>query len=175
MLLPDMKKPQAGGRELQQFYGYNAMPSAQEGEFAWTENLWGGDYPLLSTRPQRGTLTKLTNPQGLIAKDALLWVDDGTVYYNGYAVAGLELTKDGVKQIVSMGAYAVFFPDKKYLNTADLSDHGSLDAVWEAGAETEMGLIAEPTSIFMSTARFRVFFAVGTVRLPTMALISPVR
>ena len=138
MLLPDMKKPQAGGRELQQFYGYNAMPSAQEGEFAWTENLWGGDYPLLSTRPQRGTLTKLANPQGLIAKDALLWVDDGTVYYNGYAVSGLTLTKDGVKQIASMGAYAVFFPDKKYLNTADLSDCGSLDAVWEAGAETEI-------------------------------------
>ena len=138
MLLPDMKKPQAGGRELQQFYGYNAMPSAQEGEFAWTENLWGGDYPLLSTRPQRGTLTTLANPQGLIAKDALLWVDDGTVYYNGYAVSGLTLTKDGVKQIASMGAYAVFFPDKKYLNTADLSDCGSLDAVWEAGAETEI-------------------------------------
>ena len=133
-----MKKPQAGGRELQQFYGYNAMPSAQEGEFAWTENLWGGDYPLLSTRPQRGTLTTLANPQGLIAKDALLWVDDGTVYYNGYAVSGLTLTKDGVKQIASMGAYAVFFPDKKYLNTADLSDCGSLDAVWEAGAETEI-------------------------------------
>ena len=130
MILPELKRPQAGGKEFQRFYGYNAQQSAQEGEFSDMENLWSGDFPILSTRPQRGTVTALRNPQGLIARDALLYVDDGTVYYNGYAVAGLTLTRDGVKQIVSMGAYAVFFPDKKYLNTADLSDYGSLEASW---------------------------------------------
>ena len=138
MILPELKRPQAGGKEFQQFYGYNAQQSAQEGEFSDMENLWSGDFPILSTRPQRGTVTALRNPQGLIARDALLYVDDGTVYYNGYAVSGLTLTKDSVKQIVSMGAYAVFFPDGKYLNTADISDYGSLDAAWEAGTETEV-------------------------------------
>ena len=44
-----------------------------------------------------------------------------------------------------------------------------------AGAYTAMGLMEEPTGIFMSVARLRVFFAVGSFREPIMALISPVR
>ena len=43
-----------------------------------------------------------------------------------------------------------------------------------AGAYTLSGLMEEPTGIFMSVARLSVFLAVGTVRLPTIALISPV-
>ena len=44
-----------------------------------------------------------------------------------------------------------------------------------AGVYTAMGLMEEPTGIFMSTARLRVFFAVGLVRPPTMAFSSPLR
>ena len=112
------------------FRGYNHNLRIRDGEFYDMENLSSDNYPVLAPRAKRGTYAAASNPQGLIAKDALLYVDDGTVYYNGYAVSGLTLTRDGVKQIVSMGAYAVFFPDKKYLNTADLSDYGSLEAEW---------------------------------------------
>ena len=112
------------------FRGYNHNLRIRDGEFYDMKNLSSDNYPVLAPRAKRGTYAAASNPQGLIAKDGLLYVDDGTVYYNGYAVAGLTLTRDGVKQIVSMGAYAVFFPDKKYLNTADLSDYGSLEASW---------------------------------------------
>ena len=43
-----------------------------------------------------------------------------------------------------------------------------------AGAYTAIGLMDEPTGMVISTARLKVFIAVGRVRLPTMALISPV-
>ena len=138
MLLPTLKRPQAGSRDLTKFYGYNATRSASETEFRDMENLWSGDFPILSTRPRRGTVTKLANPQGMIAKDSLLYVDDGKVFYNGYEVKGFTLAPDGMKQIVSMGAYAVFFPDKQYLNTANIEDYGSLEAAWEADAEAEI-------------------------------------
>lgn len=36
------------------------------------------------------------------------------------------------KQLVSMGAYLCVFPDKKYINTADLADCGSMEARYDA-------------------------------------------
>ena len=44
-----------------------------------------------------------------------------------------------------------------------------------AGAYTEIGLMEEPTGIFMSVARFMVFRAVTSDREPTTASSSPVR
>lgn len=93
---------------------------------------------MIGTRPKRGDRGGATAPQGMTSKDALLYVDAGKVFYNGAEVTGLTLTPTGEKQIVSMGAYAVFFPDKKYLNTADITDHGGLDAAWTAEADTKI-------------------------------------
>lgn len=138
MLLPTLKRPQAGSRDIAKFLGLNRLPGAEENQFRDMENLWGGDYPLLSTRPRRGTAAALTAPQGILTKDALLYVDAGKVIYNGAEVTGLTLTPTGDKQIVSMGAYAVFFPDKKYLNTADLGDYGALEASWAASDTTKV-------------------------------------
>ena len=44
-----------------------------------------------------------------------------------------------------------------------------------AGAYTEMGLMDEPTGMFISEARLSVLRRVGCVRPPTMAFSSPVR
>ena len=130
MRLPYLQELDTARQMTDVFRGYNHNLRIRDGEFYDMKNLSSDNYPVLAPRAKRGTYAAASNPQGLIAKDALLYVDDGTVYYNGYAVAGLTLTRSGVKQIVSMGAYAVFFPDKKYLNTADLSDYGSLEASW---------------------------------------------
>lgn len=105
-------------------------------DFYETENLSTDEYPMLSSRPLRGTVARLTNPTGLISKDELLYCADGKVYFGGTEIIGLTLSGDAPTQIVSMGAYAVFFPDKKYLNTADLEDFGSLEASWSAADDT---------------------------------------
>ena len=60
-------------------------------------------------------------------KDGLFWVDGTALYVNG-AKTGLVLT-DSRKQLVSMGAYLLIFPDKKYINTQDLTDFGSMENV----------------------------------------------
>lgn len=109
------------------FAGYDHRLKIPEGSFYETENLSTRHYPLLSPREPRGLVDTLSAPGGLIARDALAWVDGGTLYYNGLAtpVSGLSA---GEKQLVGMGAYILIFPDKRYYNTADASDFGSMEA-----------------------------------------------
>jgi len=113
------------------FSGYDHNLKIAEGAWYEEKNLSSASYPLFSPRAQRGTMHRLSNPQGIISKDALAWVDGSTLYYNGLPVDGIVLStaeKDCPKQMVSMGAYLCIFPDGVYLNTQDLSDKGTLAA-----------------------------------------------
>ena len=113
------------------FAGYNHNPKIADGELYETFNLSNRYYPLLSNRQKRGLLNRtFTNLQAIIAKDALYWVDNGTLYANGYAtgLTGLQTARE--TQLVSMGAYICVFPDKKYINTQDLTDYGDMGASW---------------------------------------------
>lgn len=109
------------------FRGYDHRLKIPDGAFAEMENLSVRHYPLLSARPRRGTLRRVQNPGGLLEKDALCSVEDGTLYLN-HAPTGLTGLSQGDKQLVSMGAYVLIFPDKRYYNTEDPADFGSLEA-----------------------------------------------
>lgn len=127
--------------QTETFGGYNHNLRILSGEWYDEGNLTSSYYPLFSQREKRGTIATLTNPQGMIAKDALMYVDGATLYYNGSAVSGVTLStaSDMIpKQIVSMGAYAVIFPDKIYVNTASLTDHGSLDATFTSVTDADV-------------------------------------
>lgn len=121
------------------FPGYDCRDRRSDGAMAHTENLSTDRYPSLSVRPKRGTVRTLSAPGGLLAKAALALVDNGTLYYNGLAtpVTGLAA---GEKQLVSMGAYIVIFPDKVYFNTEDWTDYGSMEAVYESRGEVKYSL-----------------------------------
>lgn len=108
------------------FLGYNHNLKIGDGEFYDMKNLTSEYFPMLANRGKRGIVTQLTSPGGLLAKEAIAYVDNGKLYYNGSEVVGLDLT-EGQKQLVSMGAYLIIWPDKKYLNTKDLTDFGSMD------------------------------------------------
>ena len=56
-----------------------------------------------------------------------------TKRYSSTASAWTEVTFPG-KQIVSMGAYILIFPDRKYINTKKLTDFGSIEAHYTAEA-----------------------------------------
>ena len=120
------------------FAGYNHNMKIADGEFYATKNLTTQYYPMFANRPLRGLLNRsFTKLQAIIAKDALYWVDNGTLYANGYAtgLTGLQTTKE--TQLVSMGAYICVFPDKKYINTQDLTEYGDMGASWSySGAVT---------------------------------------
>ena len=108
------------------FLGYNHNLKIGDGEFYDMKNLTSDYYPMIANRAKRGIVNQLTAPGGLLAKEDIAYVDNGKLYYNGSQVVGLDLT-EGNKQLVSMGAYLIIWPDKKYLNTKNLNDFGSID------------------------------------------------
>lgn len=109
------------------FYGYRNFERIRDGEFTFTKNLTSSQFPMLAPRKPRGVVRSLTAPGGLLEKDALAFIDNGTLYYNGLATSLTGLSA-GEKQMVSMGAYLCIWPDKKYFNTADFTDFGSMEA-----------------------------------------------
>ena len=110
------------------FKGYNHNLRIGDGEFFDMKNMTSDYYPILSPRKKRGVYASPSNPQGLIAKDNLCYVDNGALYINKSKVAGFDLSPNGPKQLISMGAYIIILPDKKYINTEDYSDKGLIEA-----------------------------------------------
>lgn len=113
-----------------QFMGLDRNVRTEDGTFADMTNMSGDDFPVLSTRLPRVTKTTLTSPQGMLAKDALAYVDGANLIYNGNTVAGVTLSTLYAMQpktLLSMGAYLLIWPDKVYVNTADLSDTGYIE------------------------------------------------
>lgn len=125
MYFPKLNAPRQSRVTVNRFPGLDRRPRGQEGSFREMENLCAQGYPTLTVRYPRGIAGSVTAPGGLTAKDGLIWVDGHTLYINGSA-AGLVLS-EGKKQLVSMGAWLLIWPDKLYINTKDLTDFGSLE------------------------------------------------
>ena len=144
------------------FKGYNHNLRIGDGEFYDMTNLSSDNFPVLSPRPQRGTFvpgedaSTPENPLGMIAKDSLCYVDDDTFYINGYPIndSNMKLytecnlcplkydctnykkdSKRCEKTLISMGAYVIIMPDKKYINTENHTDHGNIEATFETTSE----------------------------------------
>lgn len=144
--LPELSESSQTTLMTSVFLGYNHNHITQDGEFFDMTNMSGRDYPLMSPRRQRGIVQTISHPAGMIAKDALAIVDGDRLMYNGYHVSGVVLSTDEdmlPKKLVSMGAYLCIWPDKIYVNTADLSDYGTMYANWESVAETTLTLCRE--------------------------------
>lgn len=107
------------------FGGYNHNIAIADGELYDMKNMSSTNYPVLSPRQKRSTY-KTCRANGIIAKDKLCYVDGTSLYVGNDRVNGLTLS-DTTKQIVSMGAYIVIFPDKAYVNTQDITDYGYLE------------------------------------------------
>lgn len=116
------------------FAGYNHNLRIGDGEFYDEENMCSDNYPLLSVRRQRGVYASPAAPQGLIAKDALCYVDGSKFVINGRAIE-MDLSTAAAKcpkSLISMGAYVIIMPDKKYINTVETSDRGSIEASYQS-------------------------------------------
>nr|DAI53659.1 MAG TPA: stabilization protein [Caudoviricetes sp.] len=129
MQLPSLDYEYSDRSVTDTFAGYNHKLKIADGEFYDTRNLTSEYYPLLAERRKRGLVKQLTAPGGLLGKEKLAYVDNGVLYYDGEATDLTGLTP-GEKQLVSMGAYICIFPDKKYYNTADANDRGSMEAYY---------------------------------------------
>lgn len=109
------------------FRGLNNTLLCGEDETYWENGISSDFFPSLGPQGIFESLRVLGDVQGVIAKDALCMVRGGKFYMNGVEATGLTLTNNGTKTLVSMGAYVVIFPDKKWVNTKDLSDFGTID------------------------------------------------
>ena len=141
MLYPIVKETKTYNLMTTEFGGYNHSLKPREGEFFDTENITTDYYPIASGRKKRGIVRRLNSPSGMTARDRLIYADGADLYYNGKKVDGLVLSTEKEKcpkKFVSMGAYLCIFPDNLYLNTADMTDFGSMEMSWEAEESTSV-------------------------------------
>lgn len=112
------------------FGGYNHNVRIEANEFYDMENLTSDVFPVLAPRKPRGLYASDVHAKGMIAKDSLCYVSGSTFVINAYPVEmGLSTEEDDCpKQLISMGAYVIIMPDKKYINTANLQDFGDIEA-----------------------------------------------
>lgn len=145
MRLPKLNRINTSRSMVDVFRGYNHNLRISEGEFYDMTNLTSDDYPVLSSRRKRGVYTldpftkkPVEEATALIAKDNLCYVSKGRLYIDGYAVqdtgsADMSLT-EGPKTLISMGAYVIIMPDKKYVNTINQGDCGKIEVEFETTA-----------------------------------------
>ena len=134
------------------FKGYNHNLRIGEGEFYEMKNLSSDNFPILSPRGKRGTYATPALPQGMVAKDSLCYIDGGDFIINKYRVPmGLTVERDEEgkiipKTLISMGAYVIIMPDKKYIKTIPTDDneasyeHGNIESTFESEASTTFSL-----------------------------------
>lgn len=126
MKYPELMELNTSREMVDVFNGYNHNLRIGDGEFYDMKNLTSDSYPVLSPRLPRGEYALPHKPLGMIAKDSLCYVDGKYFVMNEYKIdMGLS---DDPKTLVSMGAYVIIMPDKKYINTNDLNDFGNIEA-----------------------------------------------
>ena len=128
MRYPRLRELKSSRQMVDVFKGYNHNLRIGDGEFFDMKNMTSDHYPVLSPRGKRGEYASPVSPNSLIAKDALCCVDGSKFFINEKEIdMGLN---DEPKQLISMGAYVIIWPDKKYINTQDLSDFGNIEAFY---------------------------------------------
>lgn len=131
MKFPTLNETSMSRDMVDTFRGYNHNLRIGGGEFYDMTNMTSSYYPILSPRNRRGEYATPTSTKGMIAKDTLCYVNGSHFLFDEYDI-DMSLS-DTPKQLVSMGAYVIILPDKKYINTKDVSDWGSLEAEYSSG------------------------------------------
>ena len=142
MNYPTLKVLPTSRQMVDAFRGYNHNLRINSGEFFDMKNMTSDYYPVLSPRGKRGVYSKPASPQGLIAKDAICYVDGADFVMGEYRIdMGLSTdAKDCPKHLTSMGAYVIIMPDKKYINTLDTTDFGDIEASFVSATDVSFEL-----------------------------------
>ena len=123
MRAPKLNETTRSREITQEFRGYNHHLRIGENEFYNMENLTSNYYPVLSPRDKRGNVKKIGKCNGILAKNELAYVDGNVLHY-GENTMQLDESVNGERQLISMGAYIIVFPDMMYANTANWEEQG---------------------------------------------------
>ena len=140
MKYPKLRVTETSRQMVDAFKGYNHNLRIGYGEFFDMKNMTSDHYPVLSPRGKRGVYASPNSPTGMIAKDALCYVDGRYFVINKYRVD--MWLNDKPKQLISMGAYVIIMPDKKWINTID-HNWGNIDSHFDnraSGQDVEFSL-----------------------------------
>ena len=132
MRYPTLRELHTSREMVDVFKGYNHNLRIGDGEFYDMTNLSADNFPILSPRHKRGIYATPSKPQGMIAKDSLCYINGGDFIMNEYRYNLRLTTDDKPKTLISMGAYIIIMPDKKYINTADTNDYGDIEASFKS-------------------------------------------
>jgi hypothetical protein len=122
--------------------GYNHNLRINDGEFFNMKNLTSDFYPVLAPRPKRGMYATPESPQGMIAKNQLCYVD-GTAFVMGSTRIEMGLSVEAhmcPKTMLSMGAFVLIMPDKKWINTLEPDSFGDIEATYTSSAAVTFSL-----------------------------------
>lgn len=110
------------------FGGYNHQLSCQEGEFYDMKNMTSQYFPILSPRQNRGIVKQFENPQGVLDKEDIMWIENQKLYVNGEekTLNGVVFSSESPKTMAKMGAYVIIMPDKIWYN-ADNGECGYME------------------------------------------------
>ncbi len=132
MEYPTLNVKQKSRQMSDAFLGYNHNLRIGDSEFYDMMNMTSDYYPVLAPRKKRGVYKDGVSATGLIAKDSLCYVD-GSAFVIGEDRVEMGLS-NGPKNLISMGAYVIIMPDKKWINTVKNGseyEHGGIEEVHE--------------------------------------------
>ena len=142
MEYPTLNVKQRSRQMSDAFMGYNHNLRISESEFYDMKNMTSDYYPVLAPRKKRGVYKDGISATGIIAKDKLCYVD-GTAFVIGDERIEMGLS-DEPKNLVSMGAYVIIMPDRKYINTIKKGDEdyeqGDIDTTYTTVDEVKFTL-----------------------------------
>lgn len=139
-MLPKLKELPTRRQIVDAFRGYNHNHNTAEGEAYEMRNMTSDHYPLAASRAPRGLECSFHDIGGILMKEKL-WIVRGSTLTDFDHVVDLGLTEttpDNPKRLIGMGAYIIVLPDRKYLNTADLSDYGDIDHTFRNASEVRV-------------------------------------
>jgi hypothetical protein len=101
------------------------------------KNMTSKYFPVLSPRQSRGIVKNFVNPQGILDKEDVWWIDNKELYKNGSRIFLDDVTlSDEPKTLAKMGAYIIIMPDKVWVNTSRVTpwpEHGYMERTNEKG------------------------------------------
>ena len=121
------------------FGGYNHQLSCQDGQFFDMKNMTTLHFPILSPRQSRGIVKSFNNPQGILDKEELLWIDSNKLYINGEEkqLEGVTISDEAPKTLAKMGAFVIIMPDKIWYNV-DKDECGYMEHTNTIASGTEI-------------------------------------
>jgi hypothetical protein len=86
----------------------------------------------------------------MVAKETLCYVDgkDFVIGQNHIDMGLSTAAEDCPKELVSMGAYVIILPDKKYINTAKPDDRGDIEATYESDGDVTFTLTRSDGTVY---------------------------